>query len=70
MGTWDMSDTIMESIILTILAICWVGPIMGVMEEVIGAIINGSVKISLNTVLKKVMVIVVGTDIDSRIYFR
>ena len=70
MGTWDMSDTIMESIILTILAICWVGPIMGVMEEVIGAIMNGSVKISLNTVLKKVMVIVVGTDIDSRIYFR
>ena len=43
---------------------------MGVMEEVIGAIMNGSVKISLNTVLKKVMVIVVGTDIDSRIYFR
>ena len=50
-----MSDTIMESIILTILAICWVGPIIGVMEEVMGAIMNGSVNISLKTVLKKVI---------------
>ena len=64
-----MSDTIMESIILTILAICWVGPIIGVMEDVIGAIMNGSVSISLNTVLKKV-ILIVGTCRDCVNYFR
>ena len=52
-----MSETIMLSIILTILAICWVGPIpIGAMVWVMGAIMKGSVIISLNTVLKKVMV--------------
>ena len=69
-----MSDTIIESIILTILAICWVGPIIGVMDDVMGAIMNGSVSISLKTVLKKVMVIVmrttVGTCRDCVNYFR
>ena len=67
-----MSDTIMESIILTILAICCVGPIIGVMDCVIGAIMKGSVKISLNTVLKKVMLVrrTVGTWFDISDYFR
>ena len=48
-----MSDIIIESIILTILVICWVGAIIG---PDIGAIMKGSVRISLNTVLKKVIV--------------
>ena len=48
-----MSDIIMESIILTILVICWVGPIIW---PDIGAIMKGSERISLNTVLKKVIV--------------
>ena len=48
-----MSDIIIESIILTILVICWVGPIIG---PDIGAIMKGSERISLNTVLKKVIV--------------
>ena len=66
-----MSETIIESIILTILAICWVGPIIGVIDWVIGAIMNGSVIISLNTVLKKVMLVrTVGTWFDISDYFR
>ena len=48
-----MSDIIIESIILTILVICWVGAIIGVD---MGAIMKGSERISLNTVLKKVIV--------------
>ena len=47
-----MSDIIIESIILTILVICWVGPIIG---PDMGAIMKGSDRISLNTVLKKVI---------------
>ena len=50
-----MSDTIMESIILTILAICCDGVTVTWDICAMGAIMKGSLRISLKTVLKKVI---------------
>jgi len=52
---WVVSCTTMLSIILTILAICWEGVTVTCDICAIGAIMNGSLRISRNTVLKKVI---------------
>jgi len=52
---WTDSCTTMESIILTIRAICWEGASIGVDICAIGDIMKGSARISLKTVLKNVM---------------
>jgi len=53
---WTDSCTTMESIILTILAICCDGASIGVDICAIGDIMKGSARISLKTVLKNVMI--------------
>ena len=52
---WVFSCTTMLSIILTILAICWDGVTVTWDICAMGAIMKGSLRISLKTVLKKVI---------------